>query len=106
MVSLLAPSVVDREISVGLKQRLSNTVVSNHFHSIKSFFFSSAKSRDCDGMLSAVVRLSNLKDFFYNFCEKQISIKLFYLYQRLKCTVNYFFKIKFVICLYLLLSAS
>ena len=34
-----------------------------------------------------------------------ISIKLFYLYQRLRCTDNYFFKIKFVLFLYLLLSA-
>jgi hypothetical protein len=38
--------------------------------------------------------------------ERQISIKLFYLYQRLQCTDNYFFKIKFVLFLYLLLSAS
>ena len=31
------------------------------------------------------------------FCKRQISIKLFYLYQRLQCTDNYFFKIKFVL---------
>jgi hypothetical protein len=29
----------------------SNMVVSNHFHSVKNFFFSSAKPRDFDGML-------------------------------------------------------
>ena len=40
------------------------------------------------------------------FCKRQISIKLFYLYQRLQCRDNYFFKIKFVFFLYLLLSAS
>jgi hypothetical protein len=40
------------------------------------------------------------------FCTRQISIKLFYLYQRLQCRDNYFFKIKFVFFLYLLLSAS
>ena len=58
--------------------------------------------------------LSNIRcvSFFSNkwilsiFCERQISIKLFYLYQRLQCTDNYFFKIKFVLFLYLLPSAS
>ena len=70
MVSLLAPSVVDREISVGLRQRLSNTVVSNHFHSVNNFLFLSAKSRDFDGMLSTVVRLRNLKIFFLQFMLK------------------------------------
>jgi hypothetical protein len=39
---------------------------------------------------------------FYN---RQISIKLFYLYQRFQCRDNYFFKIKFGFSLYLLLSA-
>jgi len=34
------------------------------------------------------------------------NVKLFYLYQRLECRDNYFFKIKFVFFLYLLLSAS
>jgi hypothetical protein len=38
--------------------------------------------------------------------KRQISIKLFYLYQRLQCRDNYFFKIKFGFFLYLLLSAS
>ena len=40
------------------------------------------------------------------FCKRQILIKLFYLYQRLQCRDNYFFKIKFVFFLYLRLSAS
>ena len=35
------------------------------------------------------------------FCKRQISIKLIYLYQRLQCRDNYFFKIKFVLFLYL-----
>ena len=30
------------------------------------------------------------------FCKRQISIELFYLYQRMQCFDNYFFKIKFV----------
>jgi hypothetical protein len=40
------------------------------------------------------------------FSVGQISIKLFYLYQKLQCRDNYFFKVKFVFFLYLLLSAS
>jgi hypothetical protein len=40
------------------------------------------------------------------FSVKDISIKLFYLYQRLQCRDKYFFKIKFVFFLYLWLSAS
>jgi hypothetical protein len=40
------------------------------------------------------------------FCKRQISIKLFYLYQRHQCRDNYFFKIKFVFFLYMRLSAS
>jgi hypothetical protein len=39
------------------------------------------------------------------FCKRQISIKLFYLYQRLEYRDNYFFKMKFVFFLYWLLSA-
>jgi len=42
---------------------------------------------------------------FSFFCKREISIKLFYLYQKLQCTDNYFFKLKFVLFLYLLLSA-
>jgi hypothetical protein len=44
----------------------------------------------------------NIKKKLY---KKQMSIKLFYLYQRLQCRDNYFFKIKFGFFLYLLLSA-
>jgi hypothetical protein len=100
---------------------ITNTLVSNHFHSVKTFLFSSAKPRDFDGMLGIGLPMSmyttktridkwgfsitQLKDFFYIFCKRQISIKLFYLYQRLQCTGNYFFKIKIVLFLYLLLSA-
>ena len=40
------------------------------------------------------------------FCKRQISIKLSYLYQRYEYRDNYFFKIKFVFFLYLLLSVS
>ena len=40
------------------------------------------------------------------FCKRQISIKLFYLYQRLQCRDNYFFTNKFVFFFYLLLSSS
>ena len=40
------------------------------------------------------------------FCKRQISIKLFYLYERLQCRDKYFFKTKFVFFLYLRLSAS
>jgi hypothetical protein len=43
------------------------------------------------------------RELFY---ERQISIKLFYLHQRLQCIDNCFFKIKFVFFLFLLLSAS
>jgi hypothetical protein len=35
------------------------------------------------------------------FCKRQISIKLIYLYQRLQCRDNYFFKVKFVFFLYM-----
>jgi hypothetical protein len=43
-----------------------------------------------------------LKEQIY---KRQISIKLFYLYQKLQCRDNYLFKIKFGFFLYLLLSA-
>jgi hypothetical protein len=39
------------------------------------------------------------------FSKRQISIKLFYLYQRLEYRHNYFFKMKFAFFLYWLLSA-
>ena len=100
-----------------------NTVVSNHFHSVKILFFSSARSRDFDGLIGIElpvsmhttktpidmcrfnVRSSTLKNLNI-FCKRKISIKLFYLYHRLQCRDKYFFKIKFVFFLYLRLSAS
>jgi hypothetical protein len=56
-------------------------------------------------LICSVLTFHNLK-ILNIFCKRQISIKLFYLYQRLQCRDNYFFKIKFVFILYLLLSAS
>ena len=94
-------------------QQTSNTVVSNHFHSVKKKLFSSARSRDFDGMLGTGlpvsmyttktpinmcrfnVRSSTLKNLSI-FCKRQISIKLFYLYQRLQCRDKYFFTIKYL----------
>ena len=102
----------------------TNTVVLNHFHSVKILLFSSARSRDFDGMFSIGLPVSmnttktpidlcrlkrsilNLKKNLDIFCKRQISIKLFYMYQRLQCRDNYFFKIKFVFFLFLLLLAS
>ena len=89
----------------------------------QNLLFSSARSRDFDGtpgtelpmsmyttktpidMCRFNVRSSTLKNLNI-FCKRQISIKIFYLYQRLQCRDNYFFKIKFVLFLYLLLPAS
>jgi hypothetical protein len=99
-----------------------NTLVSNHFHSIKNFLFSSAKPPDFDGMLGTGLLVSmytrktpidkwrfnvtQLKFFFNTFSVKDryqlnyfISIKDF----NTKTTPS---KIKFVLFLYLLLSAS
>jgi hypothetical protein len=75
-----------------------------------------AKPRDFDGMLGIGLSVSlyttktpiakcrfnvaQLKDFF-TFSVKDRH-QLLYLYQRLQCTDNYFFKIKFVLFLYLL----
>jgi hypothetical protein len=85
--------------------------------------FSSARTRDFDGYTSTRlpvsmyttktsivmcrfnVRSSALKNLNI-FCKRQISIKLFYLYQRHEYRDNYCFKIKFVFFLYLLLSVS
>jgi hypothetical protein len=95
----------------------SNTVVSNHFHSVKNFLFSSAKPRDFDGMLGTGLPVSmyttktaidkcrfnvtQLKEFF------TFSVKDRYQLNYFNCIKdNYFFKIKFVLFLYLLLSAS
>ena len=38
--------------------RSSNTVVSNHFHSIKILLFSSARSRDFDGLIGTELPVS------------------------------------------------
>ena len=99
----------------------SNTVDSNHFHSVKILLFLSARSRDFDGTPGTELPVVNVHnknsqsicavltfDPQLNkiFCKRQISIKLFYLYQRLQCRDKYFFKIKFVFFLYLRLSAS
>jgi hypothetical protein len=101
----------------------SNTVVSNHFHSVKILLFSYARSRDFDGIIGIELPVSmyttktpidmcrfnvqpQLKKNLNIFCKRQMSIKLFYLYQRLQCRDKYFFKIKFVFFLYLRLSAS
>ena len=96
----------------------NNRLASNHFHSVKNFLYSSAKPRDFNGMLGTGLPLSmytrktpidkwrlNVTQLFSIFCKIQISIKLFYLYQRLQCTDNYFFQNKFVLFIYLLLSA-
>ena len=100
----------------------SNTVVSNYFHSVKILLFSSARSRDFDGLIDIELRCQCTQQKLQSICAvltfdpqlkkiltfsvRQISIKLFYLYQRLQCRDNYFLKIKFVFFLYLLLSAS
>ena len=94
-----------------------NTVVSNHFHSVKNFLFSSAKPCDFDGMLGTGLPVSmyttktpidkchfnvtQLKEFF-TFSVKD-RYQLNYLYINAD---NYFLKIQFVLFLYLLLSAS
>jgi len=65
-------------------------------------FFLSAKPRDFDVSMYTTktpiekwrFNVTELKEIFA-FSVKDRSIKLFYLYQRLQCTDNYFFKIKF-----------
>jgi hypothetical protein len=103
--------------------------ITNQYGCFESFpfrqnlLFSSARSRDFDGLIGIElpvsmyttktpidlcrfnVRSSTLKNLNI-FCKRQISIKLFYLYQRLQCRDKYFFKIKLVFFLYLRLSAS
>jgi hypothetical protein len=93
------------------------TVVSNHFHSVNILLFSSTRSRDFDGLIGIELSVSmyttktpidlcrfNVRSSTLNnlniFCKRQISIKLFYLYQRLQCRDKYFFKIKLVFFLY------
>ena len=64
----------------------NNTLVSNHFHSVKNILFSSAKPRDFDGMLGSGLPVSmyttktpidkwcfnviQLQDFFFTFSVK------------------------------------
>jgi hypothetical protein len=43
-----------------------NTIVSNHFHSVKNFLFSSAKPRDFDGMLGTWLSMSIVPSFSYH----------------------------------------
>ena len=76
------------------------TVVSNHFHSVNILLFSSARSRDFDGMFGTGLPVSmyttktpidmcrfNIRSSTQKnlniFCKWHILIKLFYLYQRL-----------------------
>jgi hypothetical protein len=43
---------------------LNNTIVSNHFHSVKILLFSSARSRDVDGKEYEWIYLQTLKQWF------------------------------------------
>ena len=117
MLRLSIDTVVSNHVNTVVSNHV-NTVVSNHFHSVKTLLYSSAISRDFDGtpgtelpvsmyttktpidMCRFNVRSSILKNLNI-FCKRQISIKLFYLYQRLQCRDKYFFKIQFVFFLYL-----
>jgi hypothetical protein len=94
-----------------------NTVVSNHFHyGIPSTFccfrppdhvismeWSELNFRcQCTQQkLQSICAVLTFDPQLNIFCKRQISIKLFYLYQSLQCRDNYFFKIKFVFFLYL-----
>ena len=88
----------------------SNTVVSNHFHSVKILLFSSARSRDFDGMLSAELLVSmytaKTPNNMYRFAVKDRYQLNYFICIRLQCRDNYFVKIIFVFFLYLRLSAS
>ena len=46
------------ELYFFLCRRIHNTVVSNHFHSVKILLFSSARSRDFDGMFGTELPVS------------------------------------------------
>ena len=124
--SLYVDKRYDREITAEnsqLEKQILNTVVLNHFHSVKIFYF-----RPSDHVISMEYLALNfpcqctqqklqsicavltfdpqLKKNPNIFCKRQISIKLFYLYQRFQCRDKYFFKIKFVFFPCLRLSAS
>ena len=43
---------------LSLEKKFNNTVVSNHFHSVKILLFSYARSRDFDGMLDTELPVS------------------------------------------------
>ena len=101
---------------------MSNMVVSNHFYSIKNFLFSSAKPHDFDRMLVTGLPVSmyttktpidkcrfnvtQLKEIFTFSVKDRYQLNYFICVTRRQCTYNYFFKIKIVLFLYLLLSAS
>jgi hypothetical protein len=54
-------------------------------------------NKNSDQLICAVLTFDpQLKKNLNILCKRQISIKLFYLYQRLQCRDYYFFKIKFV----------
>ena len=99
-----------------------NTVVSNHFHSVTILLFSidHVISMECSAFdfrcqctqqklqsICAILTFDpQLQKHLNIFCKRRISIKLFYLYQRLQYRDNYSFRIKFVFFLYLRMSAS
>jgi hypothetical protein len=93
-------------------QLFHNTVVSNHVNSDHVPSFSCLDVCKARQTTSGVYIITVTTSAYHSrrclniFCKRQISIKLFYLYQRLQCRDNYFFKIKFVFFLYLRLSAS
>jgi hypothetical protein len=94
-----------------------NMVVSNHFHSVKKKLFSSIRSRDFDGMYTALdFRCQCTQHKLQSICAvltfdpqlKNIlafSVKHRYQLNYFIC-INYFFNIKCVFFLYLRLSAS
>ena len=101
--------------------RTKNMVVSNHFHSVKNFLFSSAKPQDIDGMLGTGLpgsmyttktpidkchfNITQLKEFFTFSVKDGYQLNYFICIKDFNAD-NYFFKIKFVFFLYLRLSAS
>ena len=89
-----------------------NTVVSNHFHSVKICYFRppdhvilmaiQALDFRCQctqqklQSICAVLTFNPQLKKILTFSVEDISIKLFYLYQRHEYRDNYFFRIKFV----------
>ena len=71
------------------------------------YIYSFIPMSGCVGIGHSSLLFPGARDVVKNlniFCKRQISIKLFDLYQRLQCRDYYFFKIKFVFFLYLRLS--